>query len=165
MKRDRNVKIVATLVPASDGEHMIRKLYDAGADVFRLNMSHGGHAEIAARHAAIRKVEKAVGRPIAILADLQGPKLRCGVFADDEGHVLKNGASFRSDLDKAPGSESRRGSAAAPEAAAPALAQLPHLRRRAGCSGHRDPGSPPPEPPTGAPGIAPAQGDRNDRHH
>ena len=56
MKRDRNVKIVATLGPASDGEHMIRKLYDAGADVFRLNMSHGGHAEIAARHAAIRKV-------------------------------------------------------------------------------------------------------------
>ncbi|MDA0187843.1 MAG: pyruvate kinase, partial [Proteobacteria bacterium] len=107
MKRDRNVKIVATLGPASDGEHMIRKLYDAGADVFRLNMSHGGHAEIAARHAAIRKVEKAVGRPIAILADLQGPKLRCGVFADDEGHVLKNGASFRFDLDKAPGSESR----------------------------------------------------------
>ena len=44
MKRDRNVKIVATLGPASDGEHMIRKLYDAGADVFRLNMSHGGHA-------------------------------------------------------------------------------------------------------------------------
>ena len=107
MKRDRNVKIVATLGPTSDGEHMIRKLYDAGADVFRLNMSHGGHAEIAARHAAIRKVEKAVGRPIAILADLQGPKLRCGVFADDEGHVLKNGASFRFDLDKAPGSESR----------------------------------------------------------
>ncbi|WP_213685489.1 pyruvate kinase [Roseicyclus sp.] len=107
MKRDRNVKIVATLGPASDGEHMIRKLYDAGADVFRLNMSHGGHAEIAARHAAIRKVEADVGRPIAILADLQGPKLRCGVFADDEGHVLKNGASFRFDLDKTPGSESR----------------------------------------------------------
>ena len=107
MKRDRNVKIVATLGPASDGEHMIRKLYDAGADVFRLNMSHGGHAEIAARHAAIRKVEKAVGRPIAILADLQGPKLRCGVFADEAGHVLKNGASFRFDLDKTPGDASR----------------------------------------------------------
>ncbi|MBF9045890.1 pyruvate kinase [Rhodobacterales bacterium LSUCC0031] len=107
MKRDRNVKIVATLGPASDGEQMIRKLYDAGADVFRLNMSHGGHAEIAARHAAIRKVEAEVGRPIAILADLQGPKLRCGVFADDEGHVLSNGASFRFDLDKTPGSVSR----------------------------------------------------------
>ncbi|WP_439140090.1 pyruvate kinase [Roseicyclus sp.] len=107
MKRDRNVKIVATLGPASDGEHMIRKLYDAGADVFRLNMSHGGHAEISARHAAIRKVEADVGRPISILADLQGPKLRCGVFADDEGHVLKNGASFRFDLDKTPGTETR----------------------------------------------------------
>ena len=107
MKRDRNVKIVATLGPASDGELMIRKLYDAGADVFRLNMSHGGHAEIAARHAAIRKVEQAVGRPIAILADLQGPKLRCGVFADDAGHVLKTGAAFRFDLDKTPGSDAR----------------------------------------------------------
>jgi len=107
MKRDRNVKIVATLGPASDGEGMIRKLYEAGADVFRLNMSHGSHDEIRARHAAIRKVEKAVGRPIAILADLQGPKLRCGVFGDDEGHVLKNGASFRFDLDETPGTARR----------------------------------------------------------
>jgi len=107
MKRDRNVKIVATLGPASDGYGMIRKLYEAGADVFRLNMSHGDHEEIRARHAAIRKVEKDIGRPIAILADLQGPKLRCGVFANDEGHVLKNGASFRLDLDDTPGDETR----------------------------------------------------------
>jgi pyruvate kinase len=107
MKRDRNVKIVATLGPASDGEHMIRKLFEAGADVFRLNMSHGSHEEIRARHAAIRKVERDLGRPIAILADLQGPKLRCGVFASDEGHVLKNGASFRFDLDETPGDAKR----------------------------------------------------------
>jgi pyruvate kinase len=107
MKRDRNVKIVATLGPASDGEGMIRKLFEAGADVFRLNMSHGSHEEIEARHAAIRKVEKAMDRPIAILADLQGPKLRCGAFADDAGHILKNGASFRFDLDEAPGDARR----------------------------------------------------------
>ena len=107
MKRDRNVKIVATLGPASDGEHMIRKLFEAGADVFRLNMSHGSHEEIRARHAAIRKVERDIGRPIAILADLQGPKLRCGVFVNDEGHTLKNGASFRFDLDATPGDARR----------------------------------------------------------
>ncbi|MEM7721849.1 MAG: pyruvate kinase [Pseudomonadota bacterium] len=107
MKRDRNVKIVATLGPASDSYEMIRKLFEAGADVFRLNMSHGDHEEIRARHEAIRKVEKDLNRPIAILADLQGPKLRCGVFANDEGHVLKNGASFRLDLDPAPGDAKR----------------------------------------------------------
>ena len=82
MKRDRNVKIVATLGPASNDYAMIRALHDAGADVFRLNMSHGDHAEIAARHGIIRQVEQDVGRPIAILADLQGPKLRVGVFAN-----------------------------------------------------------------------------------
>ena len=88
MKRARHVKIVATLGPSSEGYDMIRKLYEAGADVFRLNMSHGGHDEIRARHAAIRQVEKDVGRPIAILADLQGPKLRCGTFANGEGYDL-----------------------------------------------------------------------------
>ncbi len=107
MKRDRNVKIVATLGPASDGYDMVRALYEAGADVFRLNMSHGSHEEIAARHAAIRKVEQDVERPIAILADLQGPKLRCGVFADEDGHVLETGAAFRFDLDETPGDATR----------------------------------------------------------
>ena len=76
MKRDRNVKIVATLGPASNDYDMIRALHEAGADVFRLNMSHGDHSEIAARHAIIRQVEKDLHSPIAILADLQGPKLR-----------------------------------------------------------------------------------------
>jgi pyruvate kinase len=103
MKRARHVKIVATLGPASDGYDMIRKLYEAGADVFRLNMSHGTHDEIRARHAAIRQVEKDVDRPIAILADLQGPKLRCGSFANGEGYDLVDGASFRFDLDPTPG--------------------------------------------------------------
>ncbi len=107
MKRDRNVKIVATLGPASDGYDMIRNLFEAGADVFRLNMSHGDHSEIRARHAAIRKVEQDIGRPIAILADLQGPKLRCGVFADDDGHTLEAGADFQLDLDDTPGDATR----------------------------------------------------------
>ena len=105
--RARNVKIVATLGPASDGYDMIRALFEAGADVFRLNMSHGGHDEIRARHAAIRQVETDLGRPIAILADLQGPKLRCGVFADDAGHELETGAAFRFDLDPSPGDHRR----------------------------------------------------------
>ena len=76
MKRDRNVKIVATLGPASDDYEMIRALYEAGADVFRLNMSHGDHSEISARHAIIRQIEKDLNCPIAIRADWQGAKWR-----------------------------------------------------------------------------------------
>ena len=72
MRRMRNVKIVATLGPSSSDYAMIRKLHEAGADVFRLNMSHGSHAEIASRHEIIRKVEADVGTPISILADLRG---------------------------------------------------------------------------------------------
>jgi len=106
MHRNRNIKIVATLGPSSNDYDIIARLFEAGADVFRLNMSHGDHAEIAARHAIIRKVEKDYGKPIAILADLQGPKLRCGVFAD--GPVtLGEGAAFRFDLDPAPGDAGR----------------------------------------------------------
>ena len=107
MKRDRNVKIVATLGPASDDYKMIRALHEAGADVFRLNMSHGDHAEIKVRHEIIRKVEKDLDSPIAILADLQGPKLRVGVFASDDGEMLEVGASFRLDLDDTPGTVER----------------------------------------------------------
>ena len=106
MRRLRNVKIVATLGPASNDYEMIRALFEAGADVFRLNMSHGDHAEIAARHAIIRKIEADVGRPIAILADLQGPKLRVGVFAKEE-EELEVGQAFRLDLDEAPGTAKR----------------------------------------------------------
>ncbi len=73
MRRHRNVKIVATLGPASSSKEMIRALFDAGADVFRLNMSHGSHDDHRARHDTIREIEAETGRPIAILADLQGP--------------------------------------------------------------------------------------------
>ena len=105
-RRQRNVKIVATLGPASDTLEMIRSLFVAGADVFRLNMSHGTQADIGRRHDLIRQVEDEVGRPIAILADLQGPKLRCGVFGNGP-EMLAEGATFRLDLDKAEGDASR----------------------------------------------------------
>jgi len=106
MRRMRNVKIVATLGPASNDYETIRALFEAGADVFRLNMSHGDHEEIRARHAIIRKIEADLGRPIAILADLQGPKLRVGVFANDEEELVE-GATFRLDLDEAEGDVTR----------------------------------------------------------
>ncbi len=106
MKRHRNVKIVATLGPASNDYAMIRALHEAGADVFRLNMSHGDHAEIKVRHEIIRQVEKDLNSPIAILADLQGPKLRVGVFANGEEELVE-GASFRLDLDDAEGDANR----------------------------------------------------------
>lgn len=97
MRRHRNVKIVATLGPASSTKEMIRALFDAGADVFRLNMSHGNHDDHRARHAQIREIEAETGRPIAILADLQGPKLRVGPFANGP-HDLAVGDRFRFDL-------------------------------------------------------------------
>jgi len=106
MKRNRNVKIVATLGPSSNDYDMIRKLHEAGADVFRLNMSHGDHSEIEARHAIIRQVEKDLDSPIAILADLQGPKLRVGTFANGS-EMLSEGNKFRFDLDKEEGSATR----------------------------------------------------------
>ncbi|EET49105.1 pyruvate kinase [Thalassobium sp. R2A62] len=107
MRRPRNVKIVATLGPASNDYEMIRALHEAGADVFRLNMSHGDHSEIRARHEIIRRVEKDLDSPIAILADLQGPKLRVGKFASDDGHDLEVGQSFRLDLDPTEGDTTR----------------------------------------------------------
>ncbi len=106
MKRPRNVKIVATLGPASSTYEMIRALHEAGADVFRLNMSHGDHADIRARHEIIRKVEKDCGTPIGILADLQGPKLRVGVFKNKEEELIP-GKMFRLDLDEAEGDVNR----------------------------------------------------------
>ncbi|MBU1836974.1 pyruvate kinase [Loktanella salsilacus] len=106
MKRNRHVKIVATLGPASNTYEMIRKLHEAGADVFRLNMSHGSHEEIRVRHAMIRQVEEDLGSPICILADLQGPKLRVGVFKNGE-EMLEVGASFRLDLNDDEGDVNR----------------------------------------------------------
>ncbi|WP_370213647.1 pyruvate kinase [Roseovarius sp.] len=106
MRRHRNVKIVATLGPASETYETIRALHEAGADVFRLNMSHGDHAGIREKHRIIREVERDLNSPIAILADLQGPKLRVGTFGNGP-EELAQGASFRLDLDKAEGDGSR----------------------------------------------------------
>jgi pyruvate kinase len=106
MRRRRSVKIVATLGPASSSPERIRALFEAGADVFRLNFSHGTQREHRARIEAIRRVETATGRPIGILADLQGPKLRLGTFA--AGRIeLDAGAHFRLDLDLGAGDETR----------------------------------------------------------
>ena len=102
MRRHRKIKIVATLGPASSDMATIRALWSAGADVFRLNMSHGSHDDIRTRHAMIRQIEAETGRPIAILADLQGPKLRVGVFAEGAAE-LAEGQAFRLDLDPAEG--------------------------------------------------------------
>ncbi|MGB2933507.1 MAG: pyruvate kinase, partial [Methyloceanibacter sp.] len=75
MRRNRRVKIVATLGPASNNEDVIRALFEAGADVFRINMSHATPEGLREAHAIIRKLEIEFSRPIGILIDLQGPKL------------------------------------------------------------------------------------------
>ena len=91
--RARKVRILATLGPASDTPEMIQRLAEAGADAFRINMSHGDHKDHARRIAAIRALENALGRPTTILADLQGPKLRVGRFKGDKAE-LKPGQRF-----------------------------------------------------------------------
>lgn len=106
MRRLRNVKIVATLGPASNDYEMIKRLHEAGADVFRLNMSHGGHDEIRERHRIIREIERELESPIAILADLQGPKLRVGIFTNEEEELVE-GQKFRFDLDETAGTNAR----------------------------------------------------------
>ncbi len=104
--RARKVRILATLGPASNDAGMIRELYLAGADAFRLNMSHGAHEDHARSVAHIRALEKEFGRPTTILADLQGPKLRVGSFADNLV-TLKTGQKFQLDRDAAPGTAKR----------------------------------------------------------
>ena len=106
MRRRRKAKILATLGPASSDAETIRALHEAGADVFRLNFSHGSHADHAERYRIIRELEQETGRPIGILQDLQGPKLRIGRFAEGEIY-LKRGDAFRFDLSKEPGDQSR----------------------------------------------------------
>jgi len=96
MKRSRNVKILATLGPASLDEAVIERLFLAGADVFRINMSHTSHENLHETVAKIRRVEKKLERPIGILADLQGPKLRLGTFAQNM-HELQLGQKFTLD--------------------------------------------------------------------
>ena len=106
MRRNRNAKIIATLGPASSTSEQIRKLFETGADVFRLNCSHSSVEELADRVEKIRSLEKRSGRPIAIVLDLQGPKLRIGRLQG--GRVtLVDGNSYRLDLDETPGDNSR----------------------------------------------------------
>ncbi|MFY8030487.1 MAG: pyruvate kinase, partial [Devosia sp.] len=93
MRRLRRVKIVATLGPASNDEKTIEELTRAGADVFRINMSHASHDLLKQTVTRIRSVEKRLSHPIGILVDLQGPKLRVGTF--EGGAIqLKQGATF-----------------------------------------------------------------------
>lgn len=106
MRRNRRVKILATLGPSSSEQDIIEKLYRAGADVFRINMSHTDHDRLKMLVQRIRSVEEIVGRPIGILADLQGPKLRLGTFKDGPV-MLENGARFTLDSDKTEGDVSR----------------------------------------------------------
>jgi pyruvate kinase len=106
MRRQRNAKIVATLGPTSSEPQTIEALFRHGVDVFRLNFSHGTTEDHRKRMEAIREVEKTAGRPIGVLMDLQGPKLRIGTFAHD-AVVLIEGAPFRLDLDPEPGSAER----------------------------------------------------------
>src|SRR5262249_31954000 len=106
MRRLRRTKIVATLGPASSEQAIIARLFAAGADVFRINMSHTPHDKMRALVAAIRAVEAEQGRPIGILVDLQGPKLRVGAFADD-AVMLQRGQTFELDSDPTPGDARR----------------------------------------------------------
>lgn len=103
----KKTKQLATLGPASSSFEMIEKLFLAGADVFRLNFSHGEHAQKQELLDIIRQVESKYDHPIAILGDLQGPKLRVGTFENPDGELLMAGQIFRFDLDPTPGSAQR----------------------------------------------------------
>ena len=107
MRPTKHAKIVATLGPASDDRRTIEALFEAGADVFRLNFSHGVHEDHQRRLQTVRDIERDSGRPVGVLLDLQGPKLRIGTFPD--GPIrLEPGQAFRLDLDeRSPGSAER----------------------------------------------------------
>jgi pyruvate kinase len=106
MRRNRKVKILATVGPASSEEHMLKALFEAGADVFRINMSHSSHELMRELVRRIRVVEESVKRPIGILCDLQGPKLRVGKFENVKVE-LKEGQIFTLDDNPAPGNTER----------------------------------------------------------
>ncbi len=106
MRRTHMTKIVATLGPASSDPDKIRSLFESGVDVFRLNFSHGTHEDHKRSIVAIRSIEQEAGRPIAIMMDLQGPKLRVGEFEDGSVDLMA-GDEFRLDLDPAPGNSQR----------------------------------------------------------
>jgi len=104
--RNRKVKILATIGPASRSPEMLRRLLKAGADAFRVNMSHGEHTVHGEAIRAIRALEKEFSRPIAILADLQGPKLRVGTFKEGQA-VIRHSGHFTLDRNPEPGDETR----------------------------------------------------------
>jgi pyruvate kinase len=106
LRRKRKVKILATLGPASATSEMIEKLFIAGVDVFRINMSHTNHQLLKELHGHIRAVEEKLKRPIGILADLQGPKIRIGTFAEKEVKILA-GDQFVFDTNPEPGDATR----------------------------------------------------------
>jgi pyruvate kinase len=106
VRRKRKVKILATLGPASATREMIEKLFMAGVDVFRINMSHTNHAQLKEFHGHIRAIEEKLNRPIGILADLQGPKIRIGTFADKEVKIVA-GEQFVFDTNPEPGDATR----------------------------------------------------------
>jgi pyruvate kinase len=106
MRRLRRTKLVATLGPASSSRSMISKLFEAGADVFRINMSHTAHDKMRELVQTIRAIESECNRPIGILVDLQGPKLRLGNFKNESAQ-LDAGQDFVLDTDPAPGDSTR----------------------------------------------------------
>ena len=106
MKRNRKAKIIATLGPSSCDAQTIESLFTAGVDIFRLNFSHGTHKDHQRSYDIIREIEQKTGRPIGILADLQGPKLRVANFAAGKA-TLKTGQKFRLDLSPEEGDETR----------------------------------------------------------
>lgn len=106
MRRNRKAKIVATLGPASSTPEVIRELFDAGVDVFRLNFSHGSHEDHRERHRIIREIERESGRPIGILLDIQGPKLRLGEIRE-KSVFLNQGHRFTLDMEELPGDQER----------------------------------------------------------
>ena len=106
MLRKRNTKIIATLGPSSSSPLKIHSLFQAGADIFRLNFSHGNHDDHRKRVFHIRQYEKRLGRPIAILGDLQGPKIRIGIFKKTYV-ILKNNQKFVLDLNPKEGDQNR----------------------------------------------------------
>jgi pyruvate kinase len=106
MRRQRRTKVVATLGPASSDQTTINRLFQAGADVFRINMSHTSHERMRELVASIRAVESEHNRPIGVLVDLQGPKLRLGTFKNDAVEIDK-GQDFVFDTDPTPGDATR----------------------------------------------------------
>ena len=114
MRRERAAKIISTLGPSSTSPEVIASLFEAGADVFRLNFSHGQHVEHKELYDAIRKIEADYNRPIGIIADLQGPKIRVGNFVGKK-IVLGNSVNFRLDSDQDKDGDEKRVSISNPE--------------------------------------------------